>query len=88
MQDTISHAMGRLDFIAGTIVADLNQRVKQVRADGKLTPEEAQKLKTLALARVKAQLPPYLAKTLAVAVIDLEKYISSKIEQKVLEAKK
>ena len=88
LRDGIEHAMGRLDFIATTIVADINQRVKAARADGKLTPEEASKIKTIALARIKAQLPPYLAETLAGSVQDLDRYISAKIEQKVLEAKR
>lgn len=84
LREGVEHAMGRLDFIASTIVADINQRVKLARADGKLTPEEAAKIKTIALARVKAQIPPYLAETLASAVQDLDRYISAKIEQQVL----
>jgi hypothetical protein len=84
----VEHAMGRLDYIATTIVADINQRVKAARSDGKLTPEEAAKIKTIALARIKAQLPPYLSETLAGSVQDLDRYISAKIEQKFLEAKR
>ena len=88
LREGIEHAMGRLDYIVSTIVADINQRVKAARADGKLTPEEALKIKSIALARIKAQLPPYLVETLSGSVQDLDRYISAKIEQKVLEAKR
>jgi hypothetical protein len=87
LREGVEHAMSRLDFIAGTIVADLNQRAKQYTAGRKLTPEEAQKLKTLAVARIRQQLPGYLADTLKEAVGDLEKYLSAKVEQKVFEQK-
>lgn len=86
-REGIDHAMARLDHIAATIVADLNQRAKQYAADGKLSPEDASKLKTFALARVKQVMPDYLRATLQDAVGGLDKYISSKIEQKVLEQK-
>jgi hypothetical protein len=79
--------MARLDHITATIVADLNQRAKQYAADGKLTPEDALKLKSFAIARVKQVIPDYMRETLQEAVGGLDKYISSKIEQKVLEQK-
>ena len=86
-REGIEHAMARLDYITSTIVADINQRTKQYTAAGKLTPEDAVKLKTFALARVKQVMPDYMRATLQEAVGGLDKYISSKIEQKVLEQK-
>jgi hypothetical protein len=86
-REKIDHAMARLDHIAATIVADLNQRAKQYAEDGKLTTEDAARLKTFALARVKQVIPEYMRATLQDAVGGLDKYISSKIEQKVLEQK-
>jgi hypothetical protein len=86
-REGIDHAMARLDHITATIVADLNQRAKQYAADGKLTPEDALKLKSFAIARVKQVIPDYMRETLQEAVGGLDKYISSKIEQKVLEQK-
>jgi hypothetical protein len=86
-REGIDHAMARLDYITATIVADLNQRAKQYAADGRITPEDAVKLKTFAITRVKQVMPDYMRATLQDAVGGLDKYISSKIEQKVLEQK-
>ena len=86
-REGIEHAMARLDYITATIVADLNQRAKQYTSAGKLTPEDAVRLKTFALARVKQVIPEYMRSTLQDAVGGLDKYLSSKIEQKVLEQK-
>jgi CO dehydrogenase/acetyl-CoA synthase beta subunit len=88
------------DYLAqlkGSVLKDRYQRIEETLREvqqyaerdvtGKLTPEDAVKLKTFALARVKQVMPDYMRATLQEAVGGLDKYISSKIEQKVLEQK-
>jgi predicted HicB family RNase H-like nuclease len=70
--------------LTATTVKDL----KIAAEDGKLTLEEAHKVKDEALVRVKAQLPPAVAKAAGLAISDLNTFISGTIEQKVIEAKK
>ena len=70
--------------LAATTVKDL----KTAAIDGKLTLEEAHKVKDIALGRIKTQLPPAVAKAAGLAIGDLNTFISGTIEQKVIEAKK
>ena len=83
----VEHAMSRLDHIAGTIVKELNQRAKHYAADGRITSEEAGRLKGIAMEQVRDQIPPYLRETLERSLGDLDRYVSSKIEAKVFDQK-
>ena len=83
----IEDALERLDLLIQTQVAELNQTVKQVGADGKIDTAEALRLKKAAFKLVSAQLNPWMKETLQKALPDLQRYIASRIEAKVAEAK-
>lgn len=80
-------AFGRLEDICRTTVDELNQSVKVVAEDGRITPEEAKMLKEMAMKRVLSQIPPDLAAVLDKSLGDLRSWVNSKIEQAVYDAK-
>lgn len=83
----VDHAMQRLGYIVETVVAHLNQSVKEVGADGKITVEEAAHLRNTAYGMVRQQLPAYMMDSLRSGLADADRYIISKIEAAVLEQK-
>jgi len=79
------------ELVAATVnemAATTVKNLKTASADGKLTLNEAKMIKTEAVARVKMQLPPAVAKAAALAVGDLNLLIAGKVEQTVAEEKK
>lgn len=74
-----------------TVVADVGATsVKRVRAaadDGVITANEAQALKSEAILRIKALIPPQSTKIAAKVISDLDVYINSKIEEEVAASK-
>ena len=78
------------NIIAATVNELAATTVKELKAasnDGKLTYQEALVVKTQAVERVKSQLPPAVAKAAALAIGDLNAFITGKIEQTVAEEK-
>ena len=69
--------------MAATTVKDM----KTASADGRLTLSEAKMIKAEAIARVKMQLPPAVAKAAALAIGDLNLLIAGKVEQTVADQK-
>lgn len=79
------------NIIAATVNELAATTVKELKAasnDGKLTYQEALVVKTQAVERVKSQLPPAVAKAAALAIGDLNAFITGKIEQTVAEEKR
>lgn len=78
------------ELVAATVnelAATTVKELKAASADGKLTMDEAKIVKAEALAQVKSQLPPAVAKAAALAIGDLNSLINGKIEQSVAEGK-
>ena len=84
-------SVSAVNEVVGAVVnelgATLAKDIRAAAADGKLTRQEAQDIKALAVTRVKAQLPNTVARAASKAVGDLSDYIAGKIEEKVREAK-
>jgi hypothetical protein len=80
----------KLDHAAVTVVQELSQtmadKFKEASADGKLSPEESQQLKDLAISKLKSYLSlDEVAKLLSVA--DVQSFLASKIESAIVQVK-
>jgi hypothetical protein len=88
---TGSEAIAAAGEIVATTVNELTattaKNLKAAAADGKLTADEALQVKNQAIVLTKKQLPPAVAKAAAIAVGDLDAYISGTIERVVAERK-
>lgn len=82
--ENVNYAMDQVSSTITTIVAELQQTVREAMADGKITKEEAEKIKAIAMQKVTAQVPLATQKLAKLAVNSLDDYISSRIEQEVL----
>jgi hypothetical protein len=96
VRDALNDALSRLDLTAKTVVAELNQTMRdKVAADGgKLTQKTAQELLQVAYTRTKSRLPADAMATLQATFSDrsdgenlLKKVIVGKIEKTVGDAK-
>ena len=96
VRDALNDALSRLDLTAKTVVAEVNQTMREkVAADnGKLTAKTAHELLQVAYTRTKARLPADAMATLQAAFPDrvesenlLRKIIVGKLEKTVLDAK-
>jgi divalent metal cation (Fe/Co/Zn/Cd) transporter len=79
------------EIVAATVnglTATTVKNLKAAAADGKLTINEAHMVKDQALARVKSQLPPAVAKAASMVIGDLDILVNGKIEQAVGEQKR
>lgn len=87
--EIVNDAMSHISHTVNTTVRELEQtivpEVKKALKDGKLTPVEAGKLKDIAIAKVKAQLPKNIEKAAYSAVNSLTSIIGAKIEGAVLD---
>jgi hypothetical protein len=84
----LEFALDRLDATAQTVVNELSQKVKAIKTDGKLAPEQAKELLTIAFKRVSSRLPADAAATLKSSYGDkLQAVLVGKIESKVAESK-
>jgi hypothetical protein len=77
-----------LEMSVQSTVAKISETVKEVGADGIITKEEGQMLKTAAMQAVNNQLPPATKKILEIANKELQDFISGKIEVAVLTTKR
>jgi hypothetical protein len=78
------------EIVAATVnemTATTVKNMKAAAADGKLTMDEARQVKNQAIFLAKSQLPPAVAKAAALAIGDLDAYISGTIEKAVAEGK-
>lgn len=79
------------EIVAATVnelTATTVKNMKAAAADGKLTVDDARMIKNQAVFLAKNQLPPAVAKAAALAIGDLDVFISGKIEQTIAEEKK
>lgn len=91
----ISAVASKVEHFAEAVVADLNATLKpalaEATADGKVTPEEAAKLRALALERMKALLGTAglagVTGVLGIGAAAVDGYLSSVVEKKVADAK-
>jgi len=83
--EKVHSALNQLNDLVVTTVKELEQTTRAALSDGKLTQEEKDKIKAIAMTKIKGQVPKYLGDQLQVAVTDLSEYISSKIEAAVNE---
>ena len=87
-RDALVFALTRLDETAATVVDELNQTVKQLSADGKLSKEDSAKLLRVAYNRTTARLTEDTTATLQNAYGErLQAVLVGKIESKVATAK-
>lgn len=87
-RNDIEHAFRRLETIVGTTVVSLNETVKRkCQTGGRIDAVFAADLKAKAVEAIKSQMSPWLAETMQMAVPNLERYISGRIEARVARAK-
>ena len=84
----IRNALFHLDATIQTVIAEMEQTVRPMLSDGKLSKEEAQKIKEMAIERVKAILDKNAKEILMAMVDDFSGLIGSKIEKEIHEEKK
>lgn len=74
-----------IDDIVRSTVIDLEKTVRPALSDGKLTKEEGENIKNKAIELIKKQLPKHLSNgQTSLLTSDITAYISSKIEQAVV----
>ena len=80
-------AMFDISALVRTTVSEVGQTFEKVSEDGKITPAEAIQMKNQAILKVREQIPPLAQKHALLAVNDLEKFISARIEREVVKLK-
>ena len=89
--EAINDAMSHICHTVDTTVKDLAQttvkELKAASADGRLSKEDAMRIKTTAATRVRSQVNDKIQKTAAKGVTSLSDMIEAKIEKAVLELK-
>jgi len=79
----VADAMDRIGEITLNTVAEIEKSIRQAGADGKIDADEAKHLKTLAIERVKAQLPVAVKAAARGGVNSLDDYLAGKVEEMV-----
>jgi hypothetical protein len=88
LRGDIEHAFKRLETIIGTTVVELNETVKRRCATGgRVDAVLAMDIKRKAVDAISGQMSPWLLETMQMAVPNLERYISGRIEARVVQAK-
>ena len=80
-------AMEDISALVRTTVSEVGQTFQKASADGKITREEALSMKTLAILKVKDQIPPLVEKHALLAVNNLNDFIAARIEREVVKLK-
>lgn len=78
-------AMEQLGFAVMVSVKEIEQNARPMLADGKLSDEEKQKLKAMAISKVRERLTPALTKQLKKNLVDLNEWIGGQVESEVLD---
>lgn len=90
--EVVNNAMAHISHTVNTTVKEIEQtivpEIKAALRDGKLTSAEARKLKDIAIAKVKAQLPKDIKKAAYGAVNSLTSIIGAKVEGAVFDLMK
>lgn len=89
--EAINNALTRISHTVETVVAGLTQtmaaELRALTEDGKLTKEDGESLKKLAIQAVKDQVPFAVKQIALLGITNLNDFISTKIEQAVLNQK-
>jgi hypothetical protein len=85
--ETILTSYTQAEKIIKNTVLAINQSIKEAGADGKITAEEAKRIKVVAVESIRKQVPAWMKDSLELAVGDLEEWINTQIEASVNEAK-
>jgi len=82
-----SNSFQLMDKIVEAVVNDLEQTVRPMLSDGKLSKVEQLKLKELALERSRKLIAPEIKDLLLTKITNLDEYLSSRIEYEILKNK-
>jgi len=85
--ESIDFAFKQFNFIATGAVIKAEQQMKKYAADGKITKEEAEKIKTIVFNEVKSQIPKSTETILKKGINDLDDLIDTRIEEIVYKEK-
>lgn len=88
VNDAVSHICHTVETTVHSLEQDMAHELKLAAANGKLSKEEGHRIKTMAIGRVKAQLPKKIIKTAKGAVNNIGLLIEDKIDKAVLELKR
>ena len=80
-------ALEDVSALVRTTVSEVGQTFQVAAADGKFTADEGKQMKSLAIEKVKAQIPPMVGKHALFAVNNLNDFIASRIEREVAKKK-
>ena len=80
-------AMEDISALVRTTVSEVGQTFQKASADGTITRDEGIKMKNIAIAKVKVQIPPLVEKHALLAVNNLNDFIASRIEREVVKSK-
>ena len=80
-------AMEDISALVRTTVSEVGQTFQRASADGTITRDEGIKMKNIAIAKVKVQIPPLVEKHALLAVNNLNDFIASRIEREVVKSK-
>lgn len=83
VNDAVTHICYTIETTVSALNQTMVQGLKKASVDGKLTQEETNKLKTLAMVKVQALIPEVMQKTAELAVTSFNDFVVSKIEQEV-----
>ena len=81
-------AMEDISALVRTTVSEVGQNFEKAADDGTITRDEGVTMKNIAIAKVKAQIPPLVEKHALLSVNNLNDFIASRIEREVVKAKK
>lgn len=86
-----NNAVSHICHTTETIVKDLEQTLvptyKKLSADGKLTKEDGEAIKNIAVKRINEQIPAAIVETAKLVVNSVDELIASKIEKVIQEMK-
>lgn len=81
------NALDDICALTRATVSEVGQTFNKASADGKITFAEAKSMKIQAVRKVKEQIPPLVEKHALLAVNNLEKFITTRIEREIVKAK-
>ena len=86
--EAINNAMGQISEITLSVVNDLEKTARKAAEDGKLTPEEADELRRMAIAKVKTMAPTAITVANKAGMAYMDDFIGGKVEQMVQVSKR
>jgi hypothetical protein len=83
--ERLGSAMEQLSLAVMISVKEIEQNARPLLSDGKLTDEEKQKLKNMAIEKIKSRLTPTMTKELSKNLVDLNEWIGAQVDGEVLD---